>query len=97
MIPMMVIGGLDRMAREADRLPGPFTLLAEASPIVGRSLRFESAQAVAMLLREAGLGETADDTASTLTDAAWNGQSSLASHTKAIAKIRRLAPKSDRT
>jgi hypothetical protein len=97
MIPMMVIGGLERMAREADRLPGPFRLLAESDPVIGRSLRSESVQAVAMLLREAGLGDSSNETAAVLTEAAWAGKSSLASQAKSIGLIRKLAPKSDRT
>jgi hypothetical protein len=96
MIPMIVIGGLERLVEAADRFPGPFAIVAETEPLIGPSLRSESTNAVAALLTELDFGGNADESASVLTNAAWNGRSSLAEHADTIAAIRRLTSKSER-
>jgi hypothetical protein len=96
MIPMMVIGGLERIAGLADSLPGPFALVVETSPVIEPSLRSESAQAVVALLRELGFAETALETGAALVHSAWKGRTALGEHAGTISTIRRLIPKSER-
>jgi hypothetical protein len=89
----VVIGGLDRLAGLADRLPGVFSV-ARGQPVVGGSLFDYSVASVRnlLLLLKYAPDASSSEIALELVEAAWLGSSQFSSKSPILDGIKKILP-----